>query len=154
VARIANRLGFFLTQEGQYAEAGTELTDALAMRRRLLGADHPDVASSLTHLAILQVATHDYVSALSSANRAVEIYRATSSADWKIAIADSVAGGALTGLGKLDDAGKRLAPGLEVLRGKDSAAPATYLQIAEGYSRALQHQRTHARTASAGRATS
>jgi len=151
VARIANRLGFFLTQQGAYAEAGTELTDALAMRRRLLGADHPDVASSLTHLAILQVATHDYISALSCADRAVEIYRATSSADWKIAIADSVAGGALAGLGKLDEAGKRLTPGLEVLRGKDSAAPATYLQIAEGYSRALQRQRTRTRVASSGR---
>jgi tetratricopeptide (TPR) repeat protein len=143
VARIANRLGFFLTQEGAYAEAEKELTDALQMRQRLLGPDHPDVASSLAHLAILQVAAHDYAAALASAEHAARIYRATSSADWKIAITDSVAGGALTGLGRLDEAGKRLEQGLTVLRTKDSAAPATYLQIAEGYSRELQRQHAH-----------
>jgi tetratricopeptide (TPR) repeat protein len=140
VARIANRLGLFLTQQGAYPEAEKELTDALQMRQRLLGPDHPDVASSLTHLAILQVAAHEYAAALAAAEHAARIYRATSSADWKIAITDCVAGGALTGLGRLDEASKRLEQGLTVLHTKDSAAPATYLQIAEGYSRELQRQ--------------
>ena len=76
--------------------------------------------------------------------RAAEIYRSTSSANWRIAIADSVGGAALTGLGRLDDAEKRLDQGLSVLRGKDSGAPAIYVQIAEQYSRDLQQHRAHA----------
>jgi len=152
VARIANRLGLWLTQQGAYAEAERELTNALEMRKRLLGPDHPDVASSLTHLAILEVAKHEFGAALASADRAAEIYRTTSSADWKIAIADSVGGAALTGLGRFDDAEKRLDHGLTVLRSKDSGAPATYLQIAEQYSRDLQAQRARApRTAVASK---
>jgi tetratricopeptide (TPR) repeat protein len=144
VARIANRLGLWLTQQGAYAEAEHELTSAYEMRKRLLGPDHPDVASSLTHLAILEVARKEYGPALAAADRAAEIYRTTSSATWKIAIADSVGGAALAGLGRLDDAEKRLDQGLSVLRGKDSGAPATYVQIAEQYSRDLQQRRGHA----------
>jgi tetratricopeptide (TPR) repeat protein len=143
VARIANRLGLWLIREGAYPEADTELTGALAMRERLLGPDHPDVASSLTHLAILQVARHEFAAALARADRAGKIYRSTSSPDWKIAITDTVGGAALVGLGRLDDGAKRLDQGLVVLRSKDSAAPAAYLQIAEGYSRDLQQQRGH-----------
>jgi len=144
VARVGNRLGLWLIRAGSYPEAEQELTRALAMRERLLGPDHPDVASSLAHLAILQVARHEFAAALASAERAGKIYRSSSSPGWKIAIADSVAGGALTGLGRLDDAATRLDRGLQVLRSKDSAAPAAYLQIAEGYSRDLQQQRNRA----------
>jgi hypothetical protein len=43
------------------------------MQRELLGEVHPDVASSLTHLAIPQVATGKYSDALESARGAVNI---------------------------------------------------------------------------------
>ncbi|MBV8405650.1 MAG: toll/interleukin-1 receptor domain-containing protein [Gammaproteobacteria bacterium] len=151
VARIANRLGFWLTQARAYGEADLELRTALGMRQRLLGADHPDVASSLTHVAILATAQHEYAAALTAADRAASIFRASASADWRTAVADSVAGGALIGLGRLDEAGKRLAPALAVLRGKDSTAPAAYLQIAERYARELErHRRPAARVAASG----
>src|SRR6185312_11207788 len=58
VARVENRLGYWLIETGQYTAAERCLNEALAMRIRLFGKSHPEVASSLVHVAVLDVATH------------------------------------------------------------------------------------------------
>lgn len=133
VARIMNRIGYWLTRAGEYAEAEQDLREALQMRRRLLGDTHPDVASSLTHLAILQVATHRYREAVESARTATEISTsALSASHWRTAVAASVQGAALAGLGESPDAEKLLTSGYEILI-KDAGALPTYRSLARSY---------------------
>ena len=91
-----NRLGYWLTETGDYAHAEGYLEEGLAMRRRLFDKSNPEIASSLIHVAILQVATQQYPEALASAHTAGEIFTAALSAsNWKAALADSVNGAAL-----------------------------------------------------------
>jgi tetratricopeptide (TPR) repeat protein len=155
VARIMNRMGFWLTQVGDYAEAGRDLQVALAMRRRLFGATHPEVASSLIHMAILQVALRSYGDALVSARGAVDIFTPTlSPTHWKTAVAESVEGAALTGLGRYAEAEPLFARSLGIL-GKDGGAPPEYLQLAQHYRDKLRADELHTRPAaskSSGRA--
>jgi tetratricopeptide (TPR) repeat protein len=133
VARIMNRIGYWLTRAGRYKEAEVELQDALAMRRRLVGDSHPDVASSLTHLAILQVATRRYREALLAAREAVQIStKALSETHWKTAVAQSVEGAALTGLGDYSDAEGLLRRSYLTLV-EDAGALPTYRSLARAY---------------------
>jgi tetratricopeptide (TPR) repeat protein len=133
VARIMNRIGYWLIESGQYAEAEKNLREALAMRRRLVGEEHPDVASSLTHLAILQVAQHDYHAALESAVTATNIStKVFSPTHWRTAVAESVQGAALTGLGQYADAERLLTHGNTILNADQGALP-TYRTRARGY---------------------
>jgi len=116
VARVMNRLGYMLTESGDYSSADTLLEEALRMRRRLFGETHLEIASSLVHVAILQVATHKYAEALVSARAAQDTYtKALSAANWKTAVARSVSGAALSGLGRYSDAEKELVPSYAVL---------------------------------------
>ena len=128
-----NRIGYWLTEAGEYAEAEQDLQRALAMRRRLLGEEHPDVASSLTHLAILQVAKRDYRAALDSAVAATAISTKAFSADhWRTAVAESVQGAARAGLGQYAEAERLLTHGYTILS-KDQGALPTYRKRARGY---------------------
>jgi tetratricopeptide (TPR) repeat protein len=140
-----NRIGFWLTLEGRYLEAGYDLREGLAMRRRLFSADHPDVASSLENLAILQVATGDYPQALTSARTAIDIYtRALSPDHWKTAIAESAAGAALSGLGNYPEAEKLLNHSYAILR-KDTFAPAAFRTLTQHYLQTL-HERLRSKS--------
>jgi tetratricopeptide (TPR) repeat protein len=140
VAAVMNRIGLWLTIAGQYPEAEHYLQDGLAMRRRLFGDTHPDVASSLENLAILQVAVHRYTEALVSAHSAAEIYTtALSASHWKTAIAESAEGAALTGLGNYSDAEKLLVRSYAILK-KDEFVPASFRSLAQGYLQTL-HER-------------
>jgi tetratricopeptide (TPR) repeat protein len=135
-----NRIGLWLTIAGEYTEAERYLQGGLAMRRRLFGDSHPDVASSLENLAILQVAIHRYTDALASAHSAAEIYTAALSAShWKTAIAESAEGAALTGLGNFPDAEKLLVRSYAILK-KDEFVPATFRSLAQSYLQTL-HER-------------
>lgn len=105
VARLMHTIGYWLVLRGEYDEAEQNITAALAMRRRLFGENHPQVAASLAHLAMLQVATRRYEEALLSARQATRTFVATLSADqWRTAVAQSVEGAALTGLGDFKQA--------------------------------------------------
>ncbi len=133
VARIMNRIGYWQTRAGRYGEAEVELQNALAMRRRLVGDSHPDVASSLTHVAILDVAMRRYPEALVAAREAVQIStKALSETHWKTAVAQSVEGAALVGLGKYADAESLLRPSFSILS-EDAGALPTYRTLARGY---------------------
>ena len=140
VAAVTNRIGFWLTLKGEYTEAERDLRAGLAMRQRLFNDNNPDVASSLENLAILQVATHHYPEALGSARTAMEILTQAYSADhWRTAIAESAAGGALTGLGQYPEAGKLLDHSYAILR-KDPFAPAAFRSLTQQYLQTLHDQ--------------
>jgi tetratricopeptide (TPR) repeat protein len=133
VARILNRIGFWLILDEKYAEADLDLHAALAMRQRLLSATHPDVGASMVHLAILQVAQHQYEQALISARDSVQIFSAgLSPTHWKTAVGESAEGAALAGLGRYAEAEPLLAQGLAIL-GKDGGAPPEYRRLAQQY---------------------
>jgi tetratricopeptide (TPR) repeat protein len=143
VARIMNRIGYWLTESSDYAEADVMLEDALGMRQRLLGASHPDVASSLTHLAILDVKRGRYPQALESARGALAILVPAFSADhWRAAVAESAEGAALSGLGQLQFADKKLTHSDEVLA-KDRGAPATYRTLNRQFLAQLRERQQH-----------
>jgi len=128
-----NRIGYWLVEAHEYAEAEQDLNEALAMRRRLFGNDHPDVASSLTHLAILQVETHRYREALESAVAATELStKAFSATHWRTAVAQSAQGAARAGLGEYPEAERLLTSSYKTLSGDLGALP-TYRNRARGY---------------------
>ena len=52
-ALLLNETGYYLNQRGQYSEAEPLYVEALSMSKRLLGDEHPSVASSLNNLAAL-----------------------------------------------------------------------------------------------------
>ena len=144
VARVMNRVGFWLTELGDYAQADRDLQAALAMRRRLLGPTNPDVGSSLNHVAILQLAQHDYGGALQSAQGAVAILSpALSATHWKTAVAESLEGAALAGLGRYAEAEPLLVQSVALL-GKDGGAPPEYHQLAQQYLDKLRSDRPQA----------
>ena len=113
------------------------------MRQRLFDDKHPDVASSLENLAILQVATHQYGPALESSRKAASILTAAFSAThWKTAIAESAEGAAQTGLGNYAEAEKLLTRSYAILR-KDPSTPAAFRTLTERYLQTL-HDQEHA----------
>jgi tetratricopeptide (TPR) repeat protein len=137
VARTMNVLGYFLMESGDYATAETYLQDGLQMRRRLFGDAHPEIASSLVAVAILQVATHKYTDGLASARAAGDMYTAALSAsNWKTALAESVSGAALAGMGEYPEAEQRLLHGYTVLSNNPAALP-MYRKLARHYLEAL-----------------
>ena len=147
VAAVTNRIGFWLTLAGDYAAADRHIQEGLAMRRRLFGDANPNVASSLENLAILQVATHQYSDALTSARSAVDIYTAALSAShWKTAIAESAAGAALTGLGKYPEAEELLLHSYGILS-KDVFAPAAFRSLTQNYLDTLHQKQRSSRRA-------
>ena len=103
------------------------------MRRRLFGETHPEVASSLLSVAILQVATAKYMDALLSARSAKEMFTsALSASNWKTAIAQSVNGAALAGVHMYPEAEKELLSAYTLLN-QDGAALPTYRMLARRY---------------------
>ena len=100
-ARVLNGIGSWLTMGGEDTEADVYLEEGLAMRRRLLNAQHPDIASSLIALSILRVDQKKYTEALDFARNAKSIYTtALSPNHWRTALAECAEGAALTGLGR------------------------------------------------------
>jgi serine/threonine-protein kinase len=137
VARTMNRLGYWYTEKRDYATADRYLEEALSMRRRLFGKSHPEIASSLLNVGILQVATHKYQDALLSSRTAVEIYTAaTSASDWRTALAESIGGAALTGLGEYSEAEQHLMHGYTILSNDAGALP-MYRKLTRHYLEAL-----------------
>lgn len=103
------------------------------MRRRIFGQSHPEIASSLLHVGILQIATHKYKDALASSRTAADIYAAALSAsNWKTALAESINGAALAGIGEYQEAERRLMPSYTILTNDAGALP-MYRELARRY---------------------
>ena len=88
------------------------------MRRKVLGNDHPQVASALTVKANLLVATGQFEEALQVAREARRILAVSLPDDhWQVAMARNVEGAALVGLGDYKDAEPLLLGSLDGLSG-------------------------------------
>ena len=154
VARALNRVGFRHTMAGDYKGAETELKTALEMRRRLLGNSHADVGASLMNQAILEAATGRFADAGQSGRAAQEIFKATlAPGDWWNAVAESVQGAALMGLGDYAQAEPLLSHAYGVLK-SDRTVTGAYLMLAKRYVEALRQAQgrrdaTHRLSASA-----
>ena len=132
-AVVLNVMGFGLTMSGDYGEADRYLQEGLAMRRRLFHGQAPEIASSLMMLGVLRVAEGSYAEALDLSQNARSIFTAALSADhWRTAIAESIEGAALTGLGRYPEAETRLAHACAIL-GKDSGAGVVFRNLAQRY---------------------
>ena len=59
----------------EYAAAKASHEEALAIRRKALPKDHPDIANSLNNLGIVQSALRDYAAAKASHEEALAIRR-------------------------------------------------------------------------------
>jgi hypothetical protein len=122
-----------LTESGEYTSADRYLEEALAMRTRLFGKSHPDVASSLVHVAILQVATQKYSDAALSARTAAGIFTtAFSATSWRTGLAETVDGAALAGMGEYPAAEKSLLHGYAILK-DDASTVRMYRVLARRY---------------------
>jgi tetratricopeptide (TPR) repeat protein len=144
VAGILNTMGYWLFETGEYSESERDIEEGLAMRERLFGKSHPEVAASLAHLAIIQVARHRYAAGLASAHAAERIWSAElPGSAWKLAVAQSAEGGALTGMGHYAEAQKLLVHGQTVLASDPGAFP-MYRALNRRYLDQLQRLRPHA----------
>ncbi|NET59404.1 MAG: tetratricopeptide repeat protein, partial [Symploca sp. SIO2E6] len=74
-AEKLNQKAFQLYQEGKYSEAILLAEKALAIRQRILGQEHPDVATSLNNLAFLYYSQGRYEKAESLYQQALEILK-------------------------------------------------------------------------------
>jgi len=74
-AQMLDLIGRIRVQIGDYEAARDALTEALALRRRLLGADNPDVATSMIDLARAEVAADNDSSAIPVMREALAIRR-------------------------------------------------------------------------------
>ena len=71
---LLNSIGFALIYTGNYAKAETLLRQALVLREKAPGPEHPDVAVSLTHLALLYDAQGRYADAEPRFQRALAVF--------------------------------------------------------------------------------
>jgi tetratricopeptide (TPR) repeat protein len=146
-AIVLNVMGFALTMAGDYGEADRHLQEGLAMRRRLFADKTPEIASSLMMLAVLRVAEANYPEALELAQNARGIFTTALSADhYRTAVAESVEGAALTGLGRYPEAEMRLTHGCGILS-KNSGAGLVYRSLAQHYLDTLHRRERYARSA-------
>ncbi|HEU4326930.1 MAG TPA: tetratricopeptide repeat protein [Roseiflexaceae bacterium] len=76
VATLCTNLGFYLNAQGSYDAARPLYERALAIRERVLGADHPDTATSLNNLAVLHANQSQFALALPLLERAIRIRQA------------------------------------------------------------------------------
>jgi tetratricopeptide (TPR) repeat protein len=126
-------MGAWLLETGEFEEAEAMMTDGLAMRRALLGNDHPDIANSLVQLGMVAVATGDHERALALSREAERILDASLPPDhWRSAVARSVEGASLSGLGRFDEAETLLLDGFGVLS-RDSGALRVYVRESQRY---------------------
>jgi tetratricopeptide (TPR) repeat protein len=143
IAIVLNVMGFGLTMSGDYELADRYLQEGLAMRRRLFSDKTPEIASSLMMLAVLRVAEGKYPEALELSQNARSIFTASLSADhWRTAIAESIEGAALTGLGRYGEAETRLTHSCGILS-KNGGAGGVYRSLAQHYLDALHRQEHH-----------
>lgn len=72
-ADLLDRTGSYFLERNMYSQAGTLYRRALALREHVWGVEHPQVASSLHHLAVLERANGNYEQAEPLFQRALDI---------------------------------------------------------------------------------
>ena len=97
-------------------EAEILLDECIAIRKEVVGENHPDVASALTLKAGVQLATERYTEARDNARIAREILEENYAADhWRVAAAANTEGAALARLGNYTEAEELLLQSDDIL---------------------------------------
>jgi tetratricopeptide (TPR) repeat protein len=118
VATGATSLAYWLIDAGAYTEAGELLEESLAIRRKALGENAPQVASTLTVQANLLLARRRFQEARQVAAQARSIFATSLPEDhWQVAMAMNAEGAALAGLGDYEKAEPLLLASLPRLSG-------------------------------------
>lgn len=113
-----NNLAIALLQLGRLDEAAAEHRRVLDARRRSLGADHPDVATSLNNLAVASYLAGDFAASERSLLEALAIWRkALGDGHPEVATAIYNLGDLALELKQIDVAEERYSQALEVWRG-------------------------------------
>ncbi|HEY6148655.1 MAG TPA: serine/threonine-protein kinase, partial [Thermoanaerobaculia bacterium] len=109
IAAKLNNLSRALMEQGKLDEAAAALEEALAIATPALGIDHPQVAHYQVNLARVELRLKDPASAETLLRHALQVRRhAFGEGNWRTAVAESLLGEALTGLGRYDEAERML----------------------------------------------
>ena len=104
-AALLDTLGRVYRNLGSYDQAAAPLEEALVLRRTLHGDEHPDVATSISHLAELRYAQGEFEVALDLSRQALERRQAGPDArPEELAISQHQVAEMLHALGRLDEA--------------------------------------------------
>ena len=110
-------LGILLKGIGKLDEALALCEESLAMRRELLGEEHPNVARSMHNLAACHHARGEFAEALELSEGALDMYRRLRGDEHPdVAVYLMQVSDALEGLGRLDEAKARLRESLDLAR--------------------------------------
>ena len=101
---VLNNYGFYLQARGDYPAAESYYRETLSIFRTHFGLEHPSVGTVLRNLAALLTLTGDLDNAERLSRQALEIFNRSYFKHWKVADAESVAGGTLVALGRHDEA--------------------------------------------------
>ncbi len=101
---VLNNYGFFLQARGDYQAAEAHYREALSIFRTHFGLEHPSVGTVLRNLASLMTLTGDLDNAAKLSRQALDIFNRSYFKHWRVADAESVAGGTLAALGRHDEA--------------------------------------------------
>jgi tetratricopeptide (TPR) repeat protein len=116
VAARGTALAYWLTEAGDYDEAARLVEESLAIRRKALGPEHPQVAGTLTVQANLLLATGRFEEARAVAVEARRILKLSLPDDsWQAAVARNTEGAALARLGEFARAEPLLLDSLALL---------------------------------------
>jgi serine/threonine protein kinase len=108
-ARLMETMGEVYTNLGLLDQAEALLADSLDVRRRALGANHPEVALTLARLGRVHMSQGKYQDALARHREALAIYRRGTPVDLdSVSTALLNEGAALRALGQVDEAEKSL----------------------------------------------
>ncbi|MEM7156276.1 MAG: serine/threonine-protein kinase [Myxococcota bacterium] len=149
-AELLSNLGVMDRLDGDYGEARHKHAEALAIRERVLGPDHPTVATSVKELGNAYYEWHDFEAALEQYERALALReRALGPEHPAVAVIHNNIGNALNDLDRQDEARRHLERALEVweaslLPGHPNIAMghhnlANVLTEAERYGEAREH---------------
>lgn len=142
MAPTLNNLAHSLRELGRLDEAARAVDEALRVARAGLGADHPSMATYLGNAGRIHLARGDGAAAEPPLRRALRMrQRQFADDDWRVASPKSLLGGALTLLGRYDEAERLLlaaqralkdVPGLQGREAKATAARLASLYDAWG----------------------
>jgi len=111
-------------KRGDIAAAESLFQEAVAARRRILGANHPTIAHVLVSFGEMMLEQRRYTEAESLLHDAAGIYEKAASSDWRRDYAQALRGAALAALGRRNEGGPLVASAYEALVGKKDVIPA------------------------------
>jgi tetratricopeptide (TPR) repeat protein len=117
-----------LQAQGKLAEAETVFREALAMRRKLLGSEHPGVAILLGGLAEVLLAQGKFAEAETSARECLAIREKRPPEGWETFDARSLLGATLLGQKKYAEAEPLLLSGYNGMKERQERIPASEKQ--------------------------